>query len=92
MFHLFKRILLRCQHLDCMASSGMIIDELERVWPPGTCLEGLRRTTKSLSEDGPSPSRDSNRASPECESRSIPLLNAFALFYVTITLLTGVIK
>jgi hypothetical protein len=44
----------------------------KRSWPnlryyPGICLEGLRKTTKNLSQDNRSPGRDLNPGPPEYE-------------------------
>jgi hypothetical protein len=45
----------------------------KRSWPnlryyPGICLEGLRKTTKILSQDSRHPGRDLNQGSPEEEA------------------------
>jgi hypothetical protein len=47
--------------------------ERERSWPnlnyyPGSCLEGLRKSTKTLSLDSRSPGRDLNLGPPEYEA------------------------
>jgi hypothetical protein len=71
----------RSQRLDCVTSNGMIIDELEGIWKgavmwaPSICLEGLRRTTKNLSQGG---------RSPGCEPRSIHQCVRFYFVYIFI--------
>jgi hypothetical protein len=50
-----------------------VSNELERMWPnlryyPNICLEGLRKTTKSLSQDSRSPGRDLNLGPPKYEA------------------------
>jgi hypothetical protein len=45
---------------------------MKRSWPnlkyyTGTCVEGLRKITKNLSQDSRSPGRDLNLGSPEYE-------------------------
>jgi hypothetical protein len=47
-------------------------------WPnlryyPGICLEGLRKTTKNLTQDNRSPGRDLNPGPPEYEAGVLPL-------------------
>jgi hypothetical protein len=55
-------------------------DELEKCWKeafrgysrcyPGISLEGLKKTTRILSDDRVCPGRDSNGAHPEHDSRA----------------------
>jgi hypothetical protein len=50
--------------------------ERKRPWPNlrcyhGICLEGLRETTKNLSQDSRSPGRDSNSGPPEYKARAL---------------------
>jgi hypothetical protein len=47
-------------------------------WPklryhPGTCLEGVRKTTRDLTQANRCPDRDSNLASPEYKPTALPL-------------------
>jgi hypothetical protein len=60
-----------------------MIDELERIWKQavmvllryyhGISLEGLRKTTKALSQDSWWPSSDVNQTFPRHKSRVLPL-------------------
>jgi hypothetical protein len=52
-----------------------MIDELEWIWKEavysmyylGTFMEGLRKTTRNISQESRSPGRDTNREPPEHE-------------------------
>jgi hypothetical protein len=46
---------------------------------PGIILEGLRKTTKNLSQDSIFPGRDSNQARPEYKSTELPLYQGRAI-------------
>jgi hypothetical protein len=62
---------------------GTMTDKLEGTWNkvamaylryfPIICLDGMRKTTESLSQDSWYPGQDLNQASPKYKTRVLPL-------------------
>jgi hypothetical protein len=54
----------------------IVYNEVEGRFCRDSCVEGLRKGTKNLSQDSQCPSRDSNLALSEYKSEELPLVEA----------------
>lgn len=80
-------IMLSCSETKQHRMVWRYMDEVESIWKeavmassryyPSSCLVGLKKDKKNISQDSQSPGWDSNQASPKYKSQAIPLDQPF---------------